>query len=47
LDEYEKAITEQPSDLEIKLKRLDTLLAERMILDSGNMIEFKASDNFD
>ena len=47
LEEYKKIISEQPADKEKRLAKLDTILVERMILDSGNMIEFKSTDNFD
>ena len=38
LEEYKKIISEQPADKEKRLAKLDTILVERMILDSGNMI---------
>lgn len=47
LEEYKKIIAETESeDKQKKLKRLDIQLAERMILDSGNMIEFNPLDKY-
>ena len=48
LDEYKKALNETDQNKREKdLKDLDTKLAERLILDSWDFIEFKDEDNFD
>jgi hypothetical protein len=49
IEQYHDIIDTMPKESdekEKKLKDLDTQLAERMILDSGNMIEFSPNDMF-
>ena len=43
-DEYLSLIDKKPSWFERRLQELDTILAERIILDNGGSIEFKESD---
>lgn len=45
--EYKKLIDQKPTDYEKRLEELDSILAERIILDTNNMIEFKYWDKFD
>jgi hypothetical protein len=47
LSEYEKILNDKPNNYEKRLEELDSILTERIILDSNNMIEFKYEDNFD
>ena len=44
--EYENLLNNKPNNFESELKRLDTRLAERLILDSRGSIEFKDWDKF-
>ncbi|MFZ2151117.1 MAG: hypothetical protein WAZ12_05325 [Candidatus Absconditicoccaceae bacterium] len=44
--EYKKTLDDKPSNYEKRLEELDSILAEIIILDSNNMIEFQSIDNF-
>jgi hypothetical protein len=46
LDQYKELINERPDGFESELRKLDTKLAERLILDAWGFIEFKEWDKF-
>ncbi len=44
--QYKELLDKRPHDYEKRLDELNSILAERIILDTNNMIEFKYSDQF-